>query len=79
MNDVLSRTSLIEYGMGGFYDDLNSDLELSVNCKKKEVDHFKKSFAFFETEHLIVSLEIIIYLERTGSKYHRWNCQVSKR
>jgi hypothetical protein len=46
LTDVLNRTSLIEYGMEDLYDGLDSDLELSVNCKKREVDILKRALLF---------------------------------
>lgn len=74
MTDVLSRRSLIEYPMGDFNDDPDSNQEFLVYFNRKEFDHIYMSFAIIEFEHGEISQEKMFYLNKTGSKYHWWDC-----
>ena len=75
MTDVLSRTSLIEYRLGDFNDNLDSNLESSVYYNRKEVNNFGKSFTNIETGLRIILSRIFSGKERTRLKYLRWCCQ----
>lgn len=54
LTDGLRRTSPNKYLMGDFYDDPDSDLELSVFYNSKEIKCFKKSFTVVNADPRVI-------------------------
>jgi endonuclease/exonuclease/phosphatase family metal-dependent hydrolase len=54
LTDGLRRTSPNKYRMGDFYDDPDSDLELSVFYNSKEIKYFKKSFTVVDADPRVI-------------------------